>query len=142
MGRDLPPDSRCPWLLPQDFINVTGVCGDGSQINMTIRAGSWINGVFVLGAPGTTQIGVDADGSPRRDPQNNQPLGHMVTYGLARNGVGAGTWVTGIIGGSGTFTFNNVSRTAASGSFSLTMVASAGGATGTKQMVGIFNVTF
>jgi hypothetical protein len=137
------PIAAGPFVpAPMDFFVINGVCGDGSQLVMSIRAGSWQNGVFVLGAPGQTQIGVDATGNPRRDPQTQQPLTHMATYTLVRNGVAAGAWVTGIAGGTGSITLNNVSPTAASGSFSLTMAASAGGATGTKQVTGTFNVTF
>jgi hypothetical protein len=68
-----------PFLpTPHDLITIGAVCGDGSQIIIAARAGSWINGQFVLGAAGTTQIGVGANGNAFTDPQTQQPLNHIV----------------------------------------------------------------
>jgi len=128
-------------LAAQDFFVISGVCGDNSQMVLTVRAGSFQNGVFVLGAPGTTQFGVDASGNPLRDPQTQQPLTHSATYTLVQNAAAAGAWVTSLVGGSGSITLTTVSTRAASGSFALTMVPS-GGATGNKTVTGTFNATF
>lgn len=128
---------------PHDTVNFAAHCGDGSQIVVNARAGSWINGQFMLGAPGTTQIGVDANGNALRDPQTQQPLTHMVTYIQVVNNAAAGGWSVSLAGGSGSITFTSVSRQAASGSFAATMISTPGtGGTGTRQVNGTFNVTF
>jgi hypothetical protein len=133
-----------PFLpTPHDFITIVAVCGDGSQISMGARAGSWINGQFVLGAAGTTQIGVGANGSAFTDPQTRQPLNHIVQYIRVVNSVATGGWFVSLAGGSGSITFNSVSPQAASGSFALTMISTPGtGSTGTRTVNGTFNVTF
>jgi hypothetical protein len=131
-----------PGLAPNDFFVINGVCGDGSQIVITARAGSWQNGIFVLGRAGQTQIGVDATGGALRDPQTQQPLPHSVQYSLVRNGVGAGGWITNLTAGTGSIMLNSISSTSVSGSFTVTTAASSGGATGTKQVSGTFNATF
>jgi hypothetical protein len=51
--------------------------------------------------------------------------------------------MTNAAGGTGTITVNSVSTTAATGSFTLTMVATPNTpAIGTRQVSGTFNVTF
>jgi hypothetical protein len=128
---------------PHDFITFLAVCGDGSQISIGARAGSWVNGQFVLGAAGTTQIGVAPNGSAFADPQTQQPLNHIVQYIQAVNSAAAGGWFVSLAGGSGSITFTSVSPQAASGSFALTMVATPGsGSSGTRAVSGTFNVTF
>ena len=137
----IPPGPFLP--TPHDYITIAAVCGDGSQIVIAARAGSWINGQFVLGGAGTTQIGVDANGNAFTDPQTQQPLNHIIQYILVVNSAAAGGWFVSLAGGSGSITFNNVSPQAASGSFALTMIPSPGtGATGTRTVNGTFNVTF
>src|SRR5688572_18812219 len=102
----VPPQPFLP--TPHDIVTFTAVCGDGSQIVIAARAGSWINGQFVLGAAGTTQIGVGANGSAFTDPQTQQPLNHIVQYLLVVNSVAAGGWFVSLAGGSGSITFNSV----------------------------------
>jgi hypothetical protein len=137
----IPPQAFLP--TPHDIVTFAGVCGDGSQIIVLARAGSWVNGQFVLGAAGTTQIGVDANGTAFSDPQTQQPLNHIVQYIQVVNNAAAGGWFVSLAGGIGSITFNNVSPQAASGSFTLTMTPTPGtGATGTRQVTGTFNVTF
>jgi hypothetical protein len=137
----VPPQAFLP--TPHDIITIVAVCGDGSQISIAARAGSWINGQFVLGAAGTTQIGVGANGNAFTDPQTQQPLNHIVQYIQVVNSVAAGGWFVSLAGGSGSITLNSVSPQAASGSFALTMIPTPGtGATGTRTVIGTFNVTF
>ena len=116
----------------QDFITISGICGDNTSILLAARA-----------TVGTTAIGVDGGGNPLRDPQTQQPLIHKVNLQLRTSGVAAGTWNTDLLGGTGTITIASVSNTAASGSFSVTMVPQAGTpASGNKTVTGSFNVTF
>ena len=116
----------------QDFFTITGICGDNTSILILARA-----------TVGTTAIGVDASGNPLRNPQTQQPLVHTATLQLRQNGVAAGTWNVSLLGGTGTMTIASVSTTAASGSFSLTMVPQAGTpASGNRAVVGQFSVTF
>lgn len=62
--------------------------------------------------------------------------------GLLSIGVGP-TWTANVLGGSGTITVTSLSSTAASGAFSFTAIAAAGGATGTHTVAsGAFNITF
>jgi hypothetical protein len=137
----VPPQAFLP--TPHDIITIGAVCGDGSQIILLARAGSWINGQFVLGAAGTTQIGVGANGNALTDPQTQQPLNHIVQYVQVVNNVATGGWFVSLAGGGGSITFNNVSPQAASGSFTLTMIPTPGtGSTGSKQVNGTFTVTF
>jgi hypothetical protein len=137
----IPPQAFLP--TPHDYVTFTAVCGDGSQIVVGARAGSWVSGQFVLGAPGTTQIGVAASGTAFSDPQTQQPLNHIVQYVQVVNNVATGGWFVSLAGGSGSITFNNVSPQAASGSFALTMIPTPGtGSTGSKQVNGTFTVTF
>lgn len=75
---------------PHDTVNFAAHCGDGSQFVVAARAGSWINGQFMLGAPGTSAFAVDASGTALRDPQTQQPLTHMVTYIQVVNNAAAG----------------------------------------------------
>ena len=97
----------------------------------------------MLGAAGTTQIGVDANGNALTDPQTQQPLNHIVQYIQVVNSAAVGGWFVSLAGGSGSITFNNVSPQAASGSFTLTMTPTPGtGASGTRQVNGTFSVTF
>jgi hypothetical protein len=92
---------------------------------------------------GTIEFGVDANGNPRRDPQTQQPWVHILQFIQAVNGAGADGWFTSIGGGSGSITINSVSPSAASGSFSLTMVPNpATPAVGNKTLTAQFNVTF
>jgi hypothetical protein len=137
-----PLPSLGPGLAPSDVFVINAVCGDGSQIVIGSRAGTWQNGVFVLGRAGQTQIGVDAGGNALRDPQTQQPLTHSIQYTLVRSGAAAGGWIINLTGGTGSITLNSISSTSVSGSFTATLVASAGGATGTKQLSGAFNATF
>jgi hypothetical protein len=143
----IPPGPFLP--TPHDFITIAAVCGDGSQIVLGLRAGSFVTPPgggtpqFVLGAAGTTQIGVNASGVPFTDPQTQQPLNHIVQYIRVVNGAASGGWFVSLAGGSGSITFNNVSPQAASGSFALTMAATPStGSTGTRTVTGTFNVTF
>jgi hypothetical protein len=143
----IPPGPFLP--TPHDFITVVGVCGDGSQISMGLRAGSFVtppgggSPQFVLGAPGTTQIGVNASGAPFTDPQTGQPLNHIVQYIQVVNGAASGGWFVSLAGGSGSITYASVSPQGASGSFALTMVSTPNtGSTGTRTVNGTFNVTF
>jgi hypothetical protein len=115
-----------------DSFTAGAACGDGKQIIITARA--------ILG---TTNIGVDANGNPLRDPVTQQPWNHTVQYITVANGAASGLWLTNLNGGSGSITLNSVSPTAAVGSFSVSMVPSPGsGATGTRTVSGQFNVTF
>jgi hypothetical protein len=142
----IPPQAFLP--TPHDYITISGVCGDGSQIVLGLRAGSFITPPggtpqFVLGAPGTTQIGVDGNGVAFSDPQTLQPLNHIVQYVQVVNSAAAGGWFVSLAGGSGSITFTSVSPQAASGSFALTMVSTPNtGSTGTRTVNGTFNVTF
>jgi hypothetical protein len=143
----IPPQQFLP--TPHDFITIAAVCGDGSQISLGMRAGSFITPPgggtpqFVLGAAGTTQIGVNASGVPFSDPQTQQPLNHIVQYVQAVNGAAAGGWFVRLAGGSGSITLNSVSTQAVSGSFTVTMVSTPNtGSTGTRTVNGTFNVTF
>jgi hypothetical protein len=116
----------------QDSFSIVGVCGDGSQIAFTARA-----------LIGTIEIGVDANGNPRKDPAINQPWLHIIQFIQVVNGAAAGGWFVSVAGGNGTVTVNSVSTAGASGSFSVTMVANpATPAAGTRTLNGQFNVTF
>jgi hypothetical protein len=116
----------------QDFFVISGTCGDSTSLQIT-----------ALATTGTTNIGVDGNGNPLRNPQTQQPLVHNVLLQYRANGVAAGTWYTGILGGSGSVTVTSVSTSAAVGSFSLTMVPQAGtGATGNKTVTGQFSTSF
>jgi hypothetical protein len=119
-------------LPAQDFIVFGGTCGDLTSLVITARATS-----------GTTTIGVDANGNPLRDPQTQQPLVHSATLQLRANGVAAGTWNTSLLGGSGTITLASIATSAASGSFSFTMLPQTStGASGNRTVTGQFNITF
>jgi hypothetical protein len=118
-------------LPAQDFFVISGICGDNTSIIVSARA-----------VVGTTTIGVDASNNPVRDPLTQQPLVHSVQLQYRTNGVASGTWITSLLGGTGTITVSAVSTTAASGSFSVTMIAQGSGATGNKTVTGTFNVTF
>jgi hypothetical protein len=131
-------------LPAMDSFTSGGVCGDGTQIIISTRAGTNdpATGIFTVGRLGTKQIG-HINGAPAADPQTKQPLPDSITLSLVANGVAAGTWMTNINGGSGTITLNSVSRSGASGSFSVTMIPGPGsGASGNRQVSGTFNVTF
>jgi hypothetical protein len=119
-------------LPAQDFFVIGGTCGDLTSLVITARA-----------TTGTTSFGVDANGSPLRDPQSQQPLIHSAILQLRANGVAAGTWNTSLLGGSGTITLAAIAPSGASGSFSLTMVPQpTTGASGNRTVTGQFNVTF
>lgn len=116
----------------QDFFIVSATCGDLTTIQITGRA-----------VTGTTTIGVDGSGAPLTDPVTKQPLLHQGLLQLRANGVAAGTWITSLLGGTGTLTVSSVSTTAVSGSFSLTMVPQANtGAAGNRTVIGTFSATF
>jgi hypothetical protein len=119
-------------LPSQDFFVIGGTCGDLTSLVITARA-----------TLGTTAFGVDAAGGPLRDPQTQQPLVHAATLQLRANGAAAGTWITSLLGGSGTITVTSVATSGASGSFALTMVPQSGtGASGNRTVTGQFTVTF
>jgi hypothetical protein len=119
-------------LPAQDFFVIGGTCGDLTSLVITARA-----------TLGTTTFGVDANGSPLRDPQTQQPLVHNAILQLRANGVAAGTWNTSLLGGSGTITLTSIATSGASGSFSLTMTPqTATGASGNRTVTGQFTVTF
>jgi hypothetical protein len=119
-------------LPAQDFFVISGTCGDLTSLLITARA-----------TLGTTTIGVDANGNPVRDPQTQQPLVHNATLQLRANGVAAGTWNTSSLGGSGTITLTAITTSAASGSFSFTMLPQTStGASANRTVDGPFNVTF
>jgi len=119
-------------LPAQDFFVISGTCGDLTSLLITARA-----------TLGTTTIGVDANGNPVRDPQTQQPLVHNATLQLRANGVAAGTWNTSSLGGSGTITLTAITTSAASGSFSLTMLPQTStGASANRTVDGQLNVTF
>lgn len=130
-------------LPAMDSFTSGAVCGDGSQIIISTRAG--INdpatGIFTVGRTGTKQIG-HVNGVPTSDPQTRQPLPDSIMLLLMANGVSAGGWQTNINGGSGSITLNSVSRSGASGSFSVTMIPIGPPASGNRQVSGTFNVTF
>jgi hypothetical protein len=131
-------------LPAQDSFTSGAACGDGSQIIISTRAGTNdpATGIFTVGRTGAKQIG-HVNGAPAADPQTKQPLPDSITLLLAVNGVGAGGWNTGINGGSGSITLTSVSRSRATGSFSVTMIPIAGSpASGNRQVSGTFNVTF
>jgi hypothetical protein len=126
------PIPATAFTAAQDFITISGICGDNTSILLLARA-----------TIGTTSIGVDGSGNPLRDPQTQQPLVHKVVLQLRTGGVAAGTWNTDLLGGTGTVTISSVSPAAASGSFSVTMVPQSGTpASGNKSVSGSFSVTF
>jgi hypothetical protein len=130
-------------LPAQDSFTSGAVCGDGSQIIITTRAGTNdpSTGIFTVGRTGTKQIG-HINGVPASDPQTKQPLPDSIMLLLVANGVSAGGWQTNINGGSGSITLNSVSRSGAAGSFSVTMIPIGPPASGNRQVSGTFNVTF
>ena len=119
-------------LPAQDFFVTSATCGDLTSLQIIARA-----------VVGPTVIGVDAGGNPLIDAQTKQPLVHQGLLQLRANGVAAGTWITSLLGGTGSITVTSVSTAAATGSFSLTMVPRAGtAASGNRTVTGTFNVTF
>lgn len=125
------PVAAIPSLnLPaQDFFVIVGTASNNSQMSITARA-----------KVGQAALGANViDPETRNVSVNSAQLVFPATGGAT---VGAG-WLTSVAGGSGTVTVDAVSRTGASGSFSITMVATPNTpATGTRQVAGTFSVTF
>jgi hypothetical protein len=109
----------------QDFFVISATCDALTSIQISARA-----------TVGTTSIGQGTT-----DPQTHQPLVHTVILQLRQNGVAAGTWSANFNGGSGTITVDSVSRSAASGSFNVTLTPQSG-ASGNRAVSGTFSTTF
>ncbi|MEQ1868733.1 MAG: hypothetical protein ABL961_01775 [Vicinamibacterales bacterium] len=114
-------------LPAQDFIVIQGTSSDLTSLTLTVRA--------KLGK-GDLGLGV-IDAETRNVTVNGASLATRA------NGVATGAWNANVTGGSGSITLTSVSTTAASGSYSITLVPQAGtGAVGDRAVSGTFNVTF
>ncbi len=128
-GATYTPVAAVPALgLPAlDFIVIQGTSADLTSLTITARA----------------KVGTASLGAGVIDPETRQPTSNNASLATRANGAATGQWNTNILGGTGTVTITTVSTTAATGSYSFTMVPQAGsGATGNRVVDGTFTVTF
>jgi hypothetical protein len=118
---------------------------DGSAWTaIAITTATYSNGVLAIGgADGSNPIRSIGLGLVTAGP-GTFAIGALPGAANALVSIGIGpTWTANVIGGSGTITLTALSSTGATGSFSFTAVAAAGGATGTHTVTsGAFNITF
>ncbi len=115
-------------LPAQDFILWVGVAANNSQLSFVTRAKT-----------GQSAVGLNVIDAETRNVSVNS-----ITYITPTGAPVAPGWFSSVAGGTGTFTVDAVSTTAARGSFNVpTLIAIPNSpATGTKRITGTFNVTF